>query len=198
LLNDYGGVLDEKISLRRRMRIRRREHEAALPIQTRALLFHRPPARIVALVPDGGTVGLYHAVPPEAPTAAYARWFHEHGCRIALPWFASEQAAMEYRIWADPYDESLLEPGPFGALQPDADAEHVEPGLVILPLIAFTADGHRLGQGGGHYDRWHAAHPLVPAIGLAWDVQKVDSLPIEDHDHPLDAVITPTRLYEAA
>jgi 5-formyltetrahydrofolate cyclo-ligase len=190
--------LDEKASLRRRMRTKRREHEAGLPLQTRALLFHRPPARIVALVPDGGTVGLYHAVPPEAPTGGYARWFHEHGRRVALPWFASGVSEMTFRVWADPFDESLLEPGPFAALQPVADAEPIEPDLVILPVIAFTADGHRLGQGGGHYDRWHAAHPMVPAIGLAWDVQRVESLPVEDHDHPLDAVITPTRLYEAA
>ena len=142
-------------------------------------------------------VGIYHAVPPEAPTAAYVRWFHEHGRRIALPWFADREAAMQYRLWADPYDEELLSAGPFGMPQPLDNAEPVEPALALVPLVAFTADGHRLGQGGGHYDRWHAGRPLIPAVGLAWDCQLVDSLPVEPHDHPLDAVITPTRLYEA-
>jgi 5-formyltetrahydrofolate cyclo-ligase len=189
--------LDEKHKLRARMRTLRRKHEAALPAESRALLFKRPPARIADLAPEGTAVGLYHAIKPEAPTGSYARWFYENGRRVALPWFAGREAPMEFRTWTDPFDENLLEPGPFGALQPLADAEPAELALVIVPLIAFTPDGHRLGQGGGHYDRWCAAHPLIPAIGLAWDSQRVDKLPVEDHDHPLDAVITPTRLYEA-
>ena len=53
----------------------------------------------------------------------------------------------------------------------------------------------RLGQGGGHYDRWLAHHPDTIRIGMAWDGQLVDELPVEPHDVPLDAVVTPTRLY---
>ncbi len=189
--------MEDKQALRGRMRKLRRETEAALPAETRALLFKRPPARIAELAPEGSVVGIYDAVKPEAPTRSYARWFHENGRRVALPWFASREAPMEFRVWVDPFDESLLERDPFGAFQPRADAEPAEPGLVFVPLLAFTAEGDRLGQGGGHYDRWYAAHPLVPAIGLAWDGQRVDSIPHEDHDHRLDAVITPTRLYES-
>lgn len=66
---------------------------------------------------------------------------------------------------------------------------------MFVPCVGFTADGGRLGQGAGHYDRWLAAHPSAVAIGLAWDCQLVDELPTEPHDHPLDAVVTPTRLY---
>ena len=77
-----------------------------------------------------------------------------------------------------------------------ADAEPVTPDLVIVPLIAFTAAGGRLGQGGGHYDRWLAAHPRVVAVGIGWDTQLVESLPLEPHDRLLRAVVTPTRLYE--
>src|SRR3546814_6880034 len=56
-------------------------------------------------------------------------------------------------------------------------------------------DGRRLGQGGGHYDRWLAAHPGARAIGLAWDEQLCEDLPHETHDIRLDAIVTPTRLY---
>jgi 5,10-methenyltetrahydrofolate synthetase len=66
----------------------------------------------------------------------------------------------------------------------------------FVPLVGFTADGQRLGQGGGHYDRWLAAHPDTVAIGLAWDMQLADELPTEPHDRPLAAVVTPTRIYE--
>jgi 5-formyltetrahydrofolate cyclo-ligase len=189
--------LDEKTVVRRRMRKRRSDYEAALPPETRALLFLRPPGRIADLAPTGSAVGIYDAAPREAPTRSYMRWFYENGRRIALPWFENRDAPMAFRIWADPFDEDLLEPAPFGGLQPRTDAEAVVPELMLLPLLAFTTAGDRLGQGGGHYDRWFAAHPVVPAIGLAWDMQRVDSLPREDHDHRLDAVITPTRLYES-
>ena len=102
---------------------------------------------------------------------------------------------MEFRAFADPFAESDLEPGPFGLLQPGAEAEQIAPEVLFVPMVGFTGDGHRLGQGGGHYDRWLAQHPATLAIGLAWDCQLVDALPVEPHDHPLAAIITPTRLY---
>lgn len=67
--------------------------------------------------------------------------------------------------------------------------------MLFVPLVGFTAEGARLGQGGGHYDRWLADHPDTTAIGLAWDGQRVDDLPTEAHDIPLAAVVTPTRIY---
>ena len=61
--------------------------------------------------------------------------------------------------------------------------------------MGFTAQGKRLGQGGGHYDRWLASRPATLRIGLAWDAQLVEELPVEPHDMALNAIVTPTRLY---
>jgi 5-formyltetrahydrofolate cyclo-ligase len=188
--------VDEKQELRRRMREARRAHVAALPHVTRALLFLRPPRPIAELAPEGGTVGLYRAAPHEAPTRGYAKWFYENGRHIALPRFAARGETMRFHAWRDPFEDSDLEAGPYGHLQPAAEAEAVTPGLVIVPLLAFTAEGARLGQGGGHYDRWLAENPAAIAVGLAWDGQLVESLPLEPHDRLLRAVVTPTRLYE--
>lgn len=184
-----------KQDLRKALRAERKRHVAALPDATRALLFRVPPAPLRALIPPGATVGLYRAGPNEAPAGTYARWFQENGHVIALPRFAHRDAPMEFAAHADPFAEGDLETGPFGLMQPRADAPRVVPEVVIVPLIGFAADGRRLGQGGGHYDRWLAAHPGTLAIGLAWDCQLVDDLPHEAHDHPLAAVVTPTRLY---
>lgn len=190
--------MDQKKALRAGLRKARRAHVAALDPRVRALIFLRPPAAVAALAPEGATVGLYHALPDEAPTRGYAKFFAEQGRPVALPWFATKDAPMQFRLWLDPYDDEGLEAGPHGALQPAGDAPEAEPDLVFVPLVGFSADGARLGQGGGHYDRWLAAHPEATALGLGWDCQLVEDLPLEDHDQPLSAIITPTRLYEAS
>lgn len=184
-----------KSALRKKLRAERRAHVDSLDPRICALTFLRPPSPLLALVPPGAVIGLYYAALAEAPAGAYARFFHDAGHVVALPWFAARDAAMEFRLWRSPHLGELLEPGPFGVMQPMADAEPATPTFLLLPLVGFTAAGARLGQGGGHYDRWLAAHPGVPAVGMAWDCQKVDSLPDEAHDRPLTAVVTTTRFY---
>jgi 5-formyltetrahydrofolate cyclo-ligase len=187
---------EAKAQLRRHYRALRRDHIASLPHSMRALLFLRPPVPVGQRIAEDACVGLYYPHPAEAPTLSYARWLHENGRTVALPRFADRGAAMSFHLWSDPYDEGALEPGPFGVLQPTADTPVATPQVLFAPLLAFTADGGRLGQGGGHYDRWLDAHPETLAVGLAWDCQLAESLPHEDHDHSLAMVITPTRLYE--
>ena len=184
-----------KDELRKQLHASRREHVASLPASMRTLVFMRPPAPLLDFVPEGATIGLYRANPHEAPAASYARFFFEQGHTLALPRFANKGAPMEFARFADPFEESDLETGPFGLMQPKTDAETIEPEVLLVPLVGFTENGERLGQGGGHYDRWLAAHPGTTAIGLAWDCQKVGELPTEPHDLPLKAVVTPTRIY---
>lgn len=190
-----NSLTNRKALLRKAFRETRAAHVAALPESVRALILNRPPAPIADLIPKGSSVGLYYPLGPEAPALGWARWFSENGRRIALPRFSSRIAPMEFRYWDNPFDERALETGPYRMPQPAADAGFAAPDTVIVPLIAFTQAGHRLGQGGGHYDRWLASHPSTHAIGLAWDCQLAEDLPIEDHDQPLAAVVTPTRIY---
>lgn len=190
-----GDLAPSKAAIRRTLRAARRTHVAALDPRVKALLFKRPPAALAALVPAGAVVGLYAAIGDEAPTAAYAAHFHEAGHKVAMPWFAAREEPMEFRHWASPHIDDLMEPGPYGPPQPLADADPLQPDVLFVPLVGFTADGARLGQGGGHYDRWLEKFPHVPAIGMAWDSQLAESLPTEAHDSPLAAVVTPTRLY---
>jgi 5-formyltetrahydrofolate cyclo-ligase len=184
-----------KSELRRALRAARRAHVEALPDHIRGLLFHRPPAPLLARIGDEAVIGLYHAGPYEAPAGGYARFFQEAGHTLALPRFTGPAAPMSFARHHDPHGHSDLAPGPFGMMQPAASAEAVIPDVLFVPLVGFTADGARLGQGGGHYDRWLAEHACGLVVGLAWDVQLCDALPAEPHDMALDAVITPTRIY---
>lgn len=185
----------EKKRLRAELKRRRAQHVAAIPENQRALLFRRPPQPVAALVPEGAVVSVFHEMADEVPASNYARWFFEHGHRIALPWFAARGAPMQFREWANPFSGDLLEPDPYAALQPAADAPLLVPDVMFCPLLGFTSTGGRIGYGAGFFDRWLASHPPQVAIGLAWDCQLEENLPLETHDVPLDAVVTPTRLY---
>ncbi|OBX18283.1 5-formyltetrahydrofolate cyclo-ligase [Erythrobacter sp. QSSC1-22B] len=187
--------MPDKSEIRTRLRALRREHVQAIPAAMRALILHRPPAPLLELVPADATIGLYRAGPFEAPATAYAKFFFEAGHTLALPRFATRNAVMEFAHHDDPFEEADCEIGPFGLFQPLASAGVLTPDLLFVPLIGFTDTGARIGQGGGHYDRWLADHPGTTAIGLAWDVQKLDEIPQEAHDMPMTAVVTPTRFY---
>lgn len=187
--------MTDKKQLRAELKRRRADHVAAIPDFQRALLFSRPPGPVVEMVPNGAVIGVFHEMPCEVPASNYARWFFEAGHRVALPWFADRAAPMQFREWANPFDEDLLEPDPFKAMQPGGDADLLVPDVVFCPLLGFTVAGHRIGYGAGHYDRWLASNPPRAAIGLAWDCQLEESLPMEAHDVPLHAVVTPTRFY---
>ena len=184
----------DKQHLRAAMRAARRDFVADLPQATRALILRRLPAPVEARLPDGCTIGLYYATPDEAPTLAMTQWLLEGGWRVALPYFASRAAPMQFCIWDSLHGENDLVAGPYGP-QPANTNEGVAPDVLLMPLLGFTAEGARLGQGGGHYDKWLAEHPRTLAIGLGWDMQCLDSLPQEPHDRQMDAVITPTRFY---
>lgn len=134
-------------------------------------------------------------LPPGAVIAAYA----PHGAEIdpggvapamALPWFADAMSACRFRRGP------ATERGPFGVRQPARAQPIVQPAVILAPLLAADRHGHRLGQGGGHYDRLLAALPdraAVIVIGCAWDMQIVAGLDPDPWDMPLDAVATPTR-----
>lgn len=187
--------MTDKPALRTRMRAARREHEAAIPASMRGLLFLRPPAPLLDLIDPAACIGLYYPVGSEASPLGYARWFYEAGHTVALPWFADKTSPMTFRQWSNPFVEDELEPAPWGGLQPDGSAEAVTPDVLIVPLLAFTDRGERLGQGGGHYDRYLQNNQDAITIGIGWDCQRVERLPVEPHDMPLRAVVTPTRFY---
>lgn len=91
-----------------------------------------------------------------------------------------------------------LQPGPFGILTPgeecpaiDSVTEHT---VVLTPGVAFTRDGTRLGRGGGYFDRYLSSHPVF-AIGLAFDCQIAETLPIEAHDRRVAVVVTESHIF---
>ncbi len=188
--------MDTKPATRNRMRqIRRAEFESH-DEGTAALRFLRPPEVLVKAIAKNASIGFYRSRTTEAPTIRYAEFFHERGHRLALPWAAHARDGITFREWKDPFDEEELGKAPYGGVQPTSEAEAMIPDAIFVPGLGFTAHCDRIGRGGGHYDRWLAKNRDTLAIGMAWDPQIVDSLPLGEHDQYLDYVVTPTKLYQ--
>ncbi|EYD71210.1 5-formyltetrahydrofolate cyclo-ligase [Limimaricola hongkongensis] len=121
--------------------------------------------------------------PLPAMTAAAAT------ARVGVPVIEAAGQPLRFREWRP---GCALKRGHFGADIP-VSGDWITPGIVIVPLVAFDRHGHRLGYGGGFYDRTlerlRAAGP-VTAVGFAFAAQEAEEIPIEPTDQPLDLVIT--------
>ncbi len=143
-----------------------------------------------------GVVAGYWPLPGELDPRPLMARLAACGLRLALPVVVARDAPLDFRAWA-PGD--VLEPGPLGTRHPAPTAEALRPDWLLVPLLAFDRTGYRLGFGGGFYDRTLArlrGDGGIPpfALGIAFDGQATDSVPVEGHDRPLDAVATPTTL----
>ena len=88
-------------------------------------------------------------------------------------------------------DFSQIETGYCQIPEPIADGPVAEDqsALVLMPGLAFDREGHRIGYGGGFYDRFLSAEPDHPTVALCYDFQVLDYLPTEEFDIPVDTVI---------
>ncbi len=141
---------------------------------------------------DATTVALYAPLGTEVDSLEIARRAIARGVRILFPRVVSGERRLAFAR-AAPGD---LVQGPLGAAEPPTNATEV-PGAeipcVVMPGVAFSLDGLRLGRGGGYYDATLAAMPRAARVGVAYDVQIIPSLPREPHDASLDAVVTEAR-----
>lgn len=88
-------------------------------------------------------------------------------------------------------DLSGTEKSAMGIPEPVSDGPVAEDktALVLMPGVAFTRNGDRMGYGGGFYDRFLAQEPNHPTVALCYDFQIVESLPTEEFDIPVDLVL---------
>lgn len=108
------------------------------------------------------------------------------GKKVAVPKVYGEEMRFIYIT-----DFSQIETGYCGIPEPVADAPlaNEKDALVLMPGLAFDTDGHRIGYGGGFYDRFLSAEPDHPTIALCYDFQVRNDLPVEAFDIPVDLVI---------
>jgi 5-formyltetrahydrofolate cyclo-ligase len=152
--------------------------------------------RIAAFVDDlsiapNAIVSGYWPMGDEADPRALMSALAARGHALALPRVEKKNAPLVFHRWRE--GEALVI-HKFGMSEPHLDSQIVVPDVLLVPLLAFDADGYRLGYGGGFYDRTLFSLARKTAIGIAYAGQQVSALPHEAHDHPLDAVLTENGL----
>lgn len=120
------------------------------------------------------------------------------GVTLALPVVNGPSSCLVFRRWSVGED---LDHGPHQTRHPCPTCDALSPDVLLVPLVGFDDQGVRLGQGGGYYDRTISQLATdrqgrgPSTLGLAFQCQKVDLLPRDPHDCPLDAVATEVGLF---
>jgi 5-formyltetrahydrofolate cyclo-ligase len=147
---------------------------------------------------NGDVVAGYWPIRDELDVKSVIARLMDAGQPVCLPVVLGDEQPLELRLWQD--GAPLYEAG-FGTLAPSEEAPRAEPDVILMPLLGFDKHGTRLGYGGGYYDRTLAALAKRPKlIGFAFALQEVDHIPREEHDVPLDAIVTEegVRVFERA
>ena len=178
-----------KKGLRQRAKLRRKDActaGAGAEVSAQALrgvgLFNRESSAIVAG---------YWPMGDELDLRPLLQALHTRGFALALPVMVGAARPLIFRRWQPGYPLCTAE---FGTQEPTADQAVSRPDILLVPLLAFDAQGGRLGYGGGFYDRTLAQLRTeggrVCALGVALSAQEVPAVVCGPHDQPLDGIIT--------
>lgn len=196
IVSDDAGLAADKDALRERMLVER----SALPAPAREEASRAISRRLdnLAELADADAVLGYVAFGTEVDLRPYLEARLLRGRAVYLPWVDGDvlRIARVRDLDADltPGWRGVREPAP-GRRQ-EADVRVLD--AVVAPGVAFDRHGHRLGYGGGHFDRLLARlRPGTFVTGVAFDAQVVDTVPVEAHDAPVDAVVTESCIMRA-
>lgn len=143
-----------------------------------------------------GIVCSFLSLPSEIDTVELNRAVTAGGKILGCPRIESEELVFHrMRAGADSTSVNSL-----GIREPDERLELIAPGsggglLVVVPGLAFTESGQRLGRGGGYYDRFLPSVPDAVTIGLCFDLQIVEDLPVVETDVAVQWILTERRLF---
>lgn len=160
---------------------RRRQWSEAILAQVEDLLRARAP----------GILGFYWPFKGEIDARGLVTDLLQHGWQAALPVVVQPGTALEFRLWTP---ESRMVPGVWKI--PVPEVRHLcTPTALLVPLVGFDPHRYRLGYGGGYYDRTLAAlKPRPLTIGLGFQLSALDSIHPQNHDIPMDVIVTESTL----
>jgi 5-formyltetrahydrofolate cyclo-ligase len=185
---DHAETQALKANLRREAAARRKAAHAAHPRAGLALAQH---FRGATQVPAGAVVSGFWPMGDEIDVKPLLAELHAAGHPVGLPVVVGKGQPLIFRAW---HPGLALVAGGFKTEVPPPSSPELVPQVLIVPLLAFDAEGYRLGYGGGFYDRTleklrnSGARPL--AVGVAFSAQRVARVPRDGFDQPLDWIVT--------
>lgn len=180
----------EKVSLRRQALAQRALAHGKYAEQSSAAVRAHGMNLISAIL--GGEISGYLPIRDELSPMPLMQALADMGRGMALPVIDTKWAPLTFRAWRPGHE---LRAADFGLKEPMPAASQVFPDILLVPVAAFDNSGHRIGYGGGYYDRTLALYRsqrVITAIGIAYDCQEVPAFAHEPHDERLDHLITPT------
>lgn len=130
----------------------------------------------------------YWPIKGEPDLRPLMRDLHASGVTVALPVVETRAAPLVFRRWTP---ETRMVRGDWNIPVPPPEAETITPHIALAPLVGWTAEGYRLGYGGGYFDRTLAAlHPRPFVIGIGLNTAGLATIFPQPHDIPLDMIVT--------
>lgn len=188
-----NDIAEKKRALRALLRQRRSE---AAKREPRAAYALRDVFLDSLKVPTDTCFAVYMAQGDEMDPAPLVEALWHRGHRFCLPMVERKGEPLTFRAYC-PGDPLRI--GPLDILEPLTSSPIVQPDIILAPLLGFNWKGHRLGQGGGFYDRTLSslrATRSIQAIGLAFAAQEETELYVGPNDAKLDAIVTEIEYFK--
>jgi len=166
---------------------------ASIPEATRMDAANSITEQILRLdeIRDARTIFIYISYASEVHTHALIKALLAAGKTLAVPKIVKSDymQAETFSSWED------LVPGELGILTPTDSTPCNGPfDVAITPGLGFTLSGQRMGFGRGYYDKWFAQNKVRHKIALAFEVQLINEMPVEDTDVPMEKIVTEKRV----
>ncbi|WP_455480540.1 5-formyltetrahydrofolate cyclo-ligase [Bartonella sp. B12(2025)] len=182
--------------IRSQLRKRGLSHRDALSSEERALFSHRACSHLIDSLEQKGEdfsrmiLAGYWPIKSEIDPRPLFDAIALRGGDLALP-AVIDSTTMVFRAFSQ---STVLEPMRFGTVGPSAENAIVVPNFIIVPLSAFDSQCHRLGYGGGYYDRTvkvlEKQGHRINLLGLGFSCQEVESIPHTEHDLVVQGIFT--------
>ncbi len=138
-------------------------------------------------------IGVYWPFCGEYDPRPVANHFKQYGARLALPEVVNKQQPLCFREW---WQEAPIKEGVYGIPVPD-NTQCMTINAVIIPMVGFDRQGYRLGYGSGYFDRTLATrNPRPLTIGIAFEIQRLDSVHPQPHDIAMHFIVTEAGIYQ--
>ena len=151
--------------------------------------------KLLSSLTKAHTVSGYLPIGDEIDTLQSLTALANTGYQTCLPVVIKNDYPLDFRSWVK---GNPLECGPLKTRHPSSDAVLVNPDVLLVPLLAYDDNGNRLGWGGGFYDRTLGAYEAegrsLTAIGVCYAEQRVEYLPFDAFDKPMDWIVTEKQI----